>query len=90
MKAVAFPHLPLPTPDRSIFGVNHFTRAHSPSTAALCTTLPRCFPAISKQPKTRTHSIPRRDAPELCIELGPSKAEGAGNAGRPLHPEPRV
>lgn len=27
MKAVAFPHLPLPTPDQSVFGVNHDIRA---------------------------------------------------------------
>jgi hypothetical protein len=26
MKAVGFPHLPLPTPNQSVFAVNHFTR----------------------------------------------------------------
>src|SRR5882724_4276615 len=31
---------------------------------------------------------PRRDAPELCIYLSPK--EGVGNAGCPLHPQPRV
>ncbi len=31
---------------------------------------------------------PRRDAPELCIYFRP--LEGVGNAGCPLHPQPRV
>jgi hypothetical protein len=31
-----------------------------------------------------------RDAPELCKEPSPHKAEGAGNAGRPLRPQSRV
>ena len=30
----------------------------------------------------------RRDAPEFCINLPPK--EGVGNAGCPLHPQPRV
>jgi hypothetical protein len=30
----------------------------------------------------------RRDAPELC--MNPSPKEGVGNAGCPLHPQPRV
>jgi hypothetical protein len=33
-------------------------------------------------------AIPRRDAPELCMKLAPK--EGVGNAGCPLHPQPRV
>ena len=33
-------------------------------------------------------AFPRRDAPELCIN--PSPKEGVGNAGCPLHPQPRV
>src|SRR3979411_568000 len=33
---------------------------------------------------------PRRDAPELCMNLPPYKTEGVGNAGCPLHPQPRV
>jgi hypothetical protein len=41
-------------------------------------------------------AIPRRDAPELVHEpFRPTKGvalpqEGAGNAGCPLHPQPRV
>jgi len=33
-------------------------------------------------------TAPRRDAPELC--MNPSPKEGVGNAGCPLHPQPRV
>jgi hypothetical protein len=29
-------------------------------------------------------------APEWCINLSPKKTEGVGNAGRPMHPQPRV
>jgi hypothetical protein len=32
----------------------------------------------------------RRDTPELCQNLSPLKTEGAGNAGCPLRPQPRV
>jgi hypothetical protein len=35
-------------------------------------------------------AISRRDAPELCMNLSPRKTEGVGNAGYPLHPQPRV
>jgi hypothetical protein len=35
-------------------------------------------------------AIPRRDAPELCMNLSPMKTEGVGNAGCPLHPQPRA
>jgi hypothetical protein len=35
-------------------------------------------------------AISRRDAPELCKSLLPLITEGAGNAGCPLHPQPRV
>ena len=31
----------------------------------------------------------RREAPELCRNYSP-KTEGVGNAGCPLHPQPRV
>ena len=41
---------------------------------------------------TMTHAfaISRRDPPEPCMNLSPLKSEGAGNAGRTMHPEPRV
>ena len=32
----------------------------------------------------------RRDAPELCVVLDPPLTEGAGKAGRRLHPRPPV
>jgi hypothetical protein len=32
----------------------------------------------------------RRDVPELCKTVRPKKSEGAGNAGRSMHPRPRV
>src|ERR1700687_3389417 len=35
-------------------------------------------------------AIPRRDTPELCVNCSPRKTEGAGNAGCPMHPQPRV
>src|SRR6266478_5432874 len=37
----------------------------------------------------RDCAIPRRDAPELCKNLR-LETEGAGNAGCPMHPQPRV
>jgi hypothetical protein len=39
--------------------------------------------------QTRLYT-PRREAPESCIYLAPKKTEGVGNAGCPLHPQPRV
>src|SRR5947208_11117522 len=42
--------------------------------------------APRKRSRTRhKFSIPRRDAPELYLIL-PSRREGAGNAGRSMHP----
>jgi hypothetical protein len=35
-------------------------------------------------------AISRRDAPEVYVQLSPQKSEGAGNAGRPERPQPRV
>src|SRR6266446_2401634 len=35
-------------------------------------------------------AFPRRDAPESCKNRSPQETEGAGNAGRSLHPQPRV
>src|SRR6266436_211181 len=37
-----------------------------------------------------TSAFPRRDSPELCSNVRPKKTEGVGNAGRPMHPQPRV
>jgi hypothetical protein len=36
----------------------------------------------------RSFAIPRRETPELY--KNPSPKEGVGNAGRPVHPQPRV
>jgi len=35
-------------------------------------------------------AIPRRDAPEVVQERSALMTEGAGNAGCPTHPQPRV
>jgi hypothetical protein len=35
-------------------------------------------------------AISRRDASESCKNRSPKETEGAGNAGRSLHPQPRV
>src|ERR1700730_12431338 len=43
-------------------------------------------PALSKQ----ASAFSRRDAPELLSENSALKQEGAGNAGCPMHPQPRV
>src|SRR4030088_3745395 len=48
-----------------------------------------CFAPLAMTPK-RAFTTPRRDAPELCMNLPPYKTEGVGNAGCPLHPQPRV
>src|SRR6266849_10522513 len=37
-----------------------------------------------------TSAFPRRDTPELCMNCAPRKTEGVGNAGCPMHPQPRV
>ena len=37
-----------------------------------------------------TFSFSRRDAPERMIKPCPSKTEGAGKAGCPMHPQPRA
>jgi len=49
-------------------------------------------PHSSKYANLRCGSaIPRHDMPGLCVnDSRPKKPEGAGNAGRPLHPQPRV
>jgi hypothetical protein len=45
---------------------------------------------MKPQKSNRRHNptFPRRVAPELCIVFRPS--EGVGNAGCPMHPQPRV
>ena len=35
-------------------------------------------------------AISRRNVPEFCKIIRPEKTEGAGNAGRSMHPQPRV
>jgi hypothetical protein len=38
----------------------------------------------------RSLAVSRRDAPELCMNRSPRIQEGAGKAGCPMHPQPRV
>jgi hypothetical protein len=38
----------------------------------------------------RASAFPRHDLPELCVIGGPQMTEGAGNAGRPMRPQPRA
>src|SRR5713226_5482829 len=45
------------------------------------------FAALAMTPK-HTFTSSRRDAPEALMNLPPK--EGVGNAGCPLHPQPRV
>jgi hypothetical protein len=42
-----------------------------------------------KQRRECASAFPRRDAPESCKSFAQEK-EGAGNAGRSMHPQPRV
>src|ERR1700716_2465382 len=35
-------------------------------------------------------AFPRRKAPESCMNRSPKKTEGVGNAGCPMHPQPRM
>ena len=35
-------------------------------------------------------AFPRRDLPGLCQHIVPRRIEGAGNAGRPMRPQPRM
>jgi hypothetical protein len=46
-----------------------------------------CFASLAMTARYDS-AISRRDAPELCVN--PSPKEGVGNAGCPLHPQPRV
>jgi hypothetical protein len=47
-----------------------------------------CFVAALAMTFKYAFAIPRRDTPESCLNLSP--LEGVGNAGCPLHPQPRV
>jgi hypothetical protein len=50
-----------------------------------------CFVASLLAMTSRySFAFSRRDAPELYMYLSPLKSEGAGNAGRPMRPQPRV
>jgi len=50
-----------------------------------------CFVASLLAMTTRYDSaFPRRDAPGSCMKDSPGKTEGVGNAGCPMHPQPRV
>jgi hypothetical protein len=40
--------------------------------------------------RSHTAAFSRRDAPEVCWKLPALTSEGAGNAGRPMRPQPRV
>jgi hypothetical protein len=53
-----------------------------------CSASPRNENGRRSYPDTPPH-FPRRFAPESCMTF-PSKTEGAGNAGCPPHPQPRV
>jgi len=46
--------------------------------------------ALLAMTTTCESAISRRDAPESCMDPSPRKTEGVGNAGCPLHPQPRV
>jgi hypothetical protein len=48
--------------------------------------------ARRRAPRHEDHAsaFSRRATPELCQENCPSKNKGAGNAGCPMHPQPRV
>ena len=39
---------------------------------------------------TRHHVLAARIAPELCRNHSPREEEGAGKAGRQMHPQPRM
>ena len=47
-----------------------------------------CFAALAMTLNPHTASPSRREAPEALMNLPPK--EGVGNAGCPLHPQPRV
>jgi hypothetical protein len=50
-----------------------------------------CFASLAMTLNSRYDSaISRREAPEVLQKLSAHKTEGAGNAGRSLHPQPRV
>jgi hypothetical protein len=46
--------------------------------------------SIYKHRKKQASAISRRDTPELCKKFALERTEGVGNAGRSVHPQPRV
>jgi hypothetical protein len=56
----------------------------------------KLYPVIASQRVAMTCEIEhtsaflRRDPPEVCKNLVPLQTEGAGKAGCPMHPQPRV
>ena len=65
-----------------------------PGSAAQRTGHETCFTRIRAHyltdNSTRDFAFSRRDAPEGCMNFPPLREEGVGNAGRPMHPQPRV
>ena len=51
--------------------------------------LRRCAPRSDVKSRYAS-AFPRREAPEVLQNRSPRKTEGAGNAGRPTRPQPRV
>jgi hypothetical protein len=49
----------------------------------------RCYSNV-KELDRQSHTLSRRDTPELCIRFLPPKSEGAGKAGCPVAPAVRV
>jgi len=45
---------------------------------------------IAKQPDRRAPSIPQHECPRRSMNFVPRKIEGAGKAGRLMHPQPRM
>src|SRR3954454_22650941 len=45
---------------------------------------------VSGRGRGRSSAFPRHRAPEFCMISSPMKSEGVGNAGCPMHPQPRV
>jgi hypothetical protein len=48
------------------------------------------FPGDDDIVRKHTFAFSRRHAPEVCENFSPLKTEGVGNAGRSMHPQPRV
>jgi hypothetical protein len=46
--------------------------------------------AMTLRHRKHTSAFSRRDAPEACRKFPPLEGEGVGNAGCPVHPQPRA